>query len=100
MKQENLVTPIKYPLIKHLFVFVPCPKCKDVGAVSLEQILHKSKVNCQSCKTEMTFFVNDQKLAQFSQSFDALYEQLHKIGLDLAFFHNPVATIWSVDQKS
>ena len=99
MEQNNPMTPLKDDLLNHLFVFVPCPKCKEVGAISLDMICKGMEVDCQGCKTKMHFALPGQKLDDFARSFAILHKQLHKVGLELAFFHEPLATIWAQTDK-
>ena len=93
-------TRIEANIVKYLFVPVPCPHCKKEIAVSLGSLYKKAPLRCTECGGETTLFLGGQRLNEFVQSFDRLYEQLRKIGLSLMFFHKPFATIWSRDDKS
>ena len=99
MESENLSTDIQSNLIDYLFVGVPCPKCNQTGALSLRMIHNKQWVLCPNCRSKIAIAVPGENLKEFAESFDQLYAQLRKFGLSLAFFHNPVATIWSRDDK-
>jgi len=95
LQVNPITTDIKTNIVNYLFVGVPCPKCGTQGAASLGAMHRKEKVTCSNCGQRMTFFLDAKRLDDFASAFNQLYEQLNKIGLPLAFFHNPMATIWS-----
>ena len=101
MQQERIYTEVNTNIINHLFVLVPCPKCQKKHPLSLGMTYRGEWVHCPACNNKMSFALggHNKTLIDFAQSFESLYGQLHKIGLTLSFFHNPVGTIWSVYNK-
>lgn len=101
MRENKLITEINTNIIKHLFVAFPCPKCQKQHPLSLDMIYKGMWFVCPDCGSRMQAAIggHNKKLIDFAKSFDALYAQLRKIGLPLAFFHDLTATIWSQDDK-
>ena len=102
MKKERTYTEINTNIINHLCVPVPCPQCEKPHPLSLGMTHRGEWIHCPDCNSRMSFALggHNKTIIDFAQSFKSLHVQLHKMGLPLAFFHEPFATIRSRNNKS